>query len=309
VNTPAPTHSLDDLRGRTFPGVPLAVIGFPIDHSLSPIMHNSALARMAEADARFANWRYHRFAIEPASLVEALPLFHAAGFAGINLTIPHKVEVLPLLRAIDPEAARFGAVNTLVREADGYRGYNTDGYGIEHAVREAFGRGLQGRNVLLLGAGGAARAVAVQCMQSGCARLVLVNRNPERLAELRARVQAAFPDRAPPETLAPDAAARARWCDFLVINVTSLGLKPADPAPIDFAALGEGTEVFDSTYGCVNALARGCAQRGIPYSDGLPMLVWQGARSLQIWTGVSDVPVATMERAARAELKQRENGE
>lgn len=279
----------------------MAVIGFPVRHSLSPPMHNAALAAMA---GRFVDWQYFALEIPVEDMAAALPLLHRCGFYGLNLTIPHKVDVIPLLEEVDPEAERMGAVNTLVRTENGYRGYNTDGYGIRKAIGEQLNRLLEGADVLLLGAGGAARAIAVECLQSGCARLTLANRNIERLDALRDRLSehAEFGRRLrkfPLSSLPDD------WQSApIVINATALGLKEQDPAPLDLERMPAETVVYDTTYGVRNQLFRAAKLRGMAYADGLSMLVWQGVRSLEIWSGET-VPQPVMANAARQALEER----
>lgn len=283
----------------------LAVLGFPVRHSLSPAMHNAALQAMAQQGVDVGALSYHALELPVERLAEALEKLHAHGFAGLNLTIPHKVEVLKLLSEVDPEAARMGAVNTLVRKEKGYAGFNTDGYGILKAVEQCLKRSFDGADVLLLGAGGAARAIAVQCLASGCQRLSIVNRSNDRLEQLGQHMRSSGTplDRvrfATPEELPGD------WAgDLLVINATALGLKPDDPAPVDVRRLPAGSSIYDTTYGCRNQLAADCEARGLPYADGLSMLVWQGVRSLEIWTG-SEVPVEVMADAAAHALKERQ---
>ncbi|MBC7367518.1 MAG: shikimate dehydrogenase, partial [Undibacterium sp.] len=152
-----PVLTLADLDGWTFPGTALAVLGYPIKHSISPAMHNAALAAFAPTDARFADWRYFRFEVQPDDLPRGLELFHAKNFHGLNLTVPHKVIAFDRIAATDPAARPIGAVNTLLRKSEGWRGYNTDGYGLAAAIREILGLDLAGAHVILLGAGGAAR--------------------------------------------------------------------------------------------------------------------------------------------------------
>ena len=118
-----PILTLDDLPGWSFRGTALAVLGQPIAHSVSPAMHNAALAELARTQPRFADWRYFRFEVPPARLAEALPRLHAAGFHGLNLTVPHKVLAFDLVPEKDPAAAAVGAINTLGRTAAGWRGH------------------------------------------------------------------------------------------------------------------------------------------------------------------------------------------
>ena len=157
-------HTLADLDDWRFDGVALAVLGHPVAHSLSPPMHNAALADLAARDPQFAHWRYFKFDVEPRDLRTALPRFHACGFRGLNLTIPHKIIAVELVARIDPAAAEAGAVNTLRRLDEGFEGFNTDGYGVSRAVTEDLGMTIAGSPVILLGAGGAARATAVTAM-------------------------------------------------------------------------------------------------------------------------------------------------
>ena len=297
--------TLDTLQSLDGNGPHLAVLGFPVRHSLSPAMHNAALADMGRQNLPVQGLHYHALELPVERLAEGLEALHAHSFAGLNLTIPHKVEVLKLLTAVDPEAARMGAVNTLVRNDKGYSGFNTDGYGIEKAVEQRLQRSFENADVLLLGAGGAARAIAVQCLASGCKRLSIVNRSGERLEQLRQHMQ----DSGTPMDrvrLATSASLPQDWAeDLLVINATALGLKPEDPAPVDIGQLPPSSSVYDTTYGCRNRLAIDCQSRGLAYADGLSMLVWQGVRSLEIWTGAK-VPVKVMADAALQALKERQ---
>lgn len=293
--------TLRDLDSWTRQLPSLAVLGFPVKHSLSPPMHNAALAAMG---GKFANWKYFALEIPVEEMAEALPLLHRCGFYGLNLTIPHKVNVIPMLEEIDPAAERMGAVNTLVRTPTGYRGFNSDGYGIRKAVEEKLQRQFRGAEILLLGAGGAARAIAVECLQAGCQRLTLGNRNVERLEALAGRLNEI-----------PEFVSRVRhfplnelpddWDDSLIIiNATALGLKAEDPAPLALPSIPDTSVIYDTTYGCKNQLRKDALNQRIPYADGLSMLVWQGVRSLEIWTEES-VPQPVMAQAAQRALEER----
>jgi shikimate dehydrogenase len=298
-----PVHTLADLERVAFPGTPLAVLGFPIRHSLSPAMHNAALAEMARADPAFAAWHYTRFEVPPDDLPRALDRLHAGGFRGLNLTVPHKVIAFAGVAAVDPAARPIGAVNTLRRTAAGWHGYNTDGYGLATAVAAEFGRPLTGAHVILLGAGGAARAAAVECCQRRCASLWVANRTPARLDALLALLRSldapgslhGFAPADPPADLPAGA---------LVINATSVGLRPDDPAPVDLARLPRPAGVYDMVYNPPEtALLRQAAALGLPRANGLAMLVHQGAKALEIWSGVpADRTAPVMLRAARAAL-------
>lgn len=295
--------SLDDLDAWSFEGTALAVLGHPVAHSLSPAMHNAALAAMALEEPEFRRWRYFKFDIEPAGLARALPRFFARGFRGLNLTIPHKVLAVELVREVDPAAAEAGAVNTLRRQSDGFAGFNTDGYGISRAVRETLGIGLPGSAVVLLGAGGAARGAAVTCLREGCRELWIGNRTPVHLEKLLLALRPlaertgvplrGFDLARPPAGLPGDA---------LIINATSAGLKEGDPAPIELAGFPGRPCVYDMIYHTAEtALLRDASARGLRASGGLSMLVHQGARALEIWTG-RPVPAAIMHGACLAAL-------
>jgi shikimate dehydrogenase len=306
VSAPDPVLSLGDLDRWSFPGTALAVLGHPIAHSLSPAMHNAALAALARTDARFASWRYFKFEVEPEKLLSALDRFHAEGFLGLNLTVPHKVIALARVAAPAPDLQAIGAVNTLAREqAPGaWAGHNTDGYGLAAALRDDLGATLTGSPVILLGAGGAARGAAVECLRRGCAALWIANRTRARLEDLLVRLgplAAAVPLRgfeppAPPADLPAGA---------FVINATSLGLRAGDAAPIDLARLPRPAGVYDMIYNPANTpLLRQAAALGVPHANGLSMLVHQGAKSLEIWSGVpAERTAPTMRRAAEAALR------
>jgi len=294
--------TLAALESWTFAGTALAVLGHPIGHSISPPMHNAALAEMARADARFATWEYFRFDVPPDDLPRALGLLHARKFRGVNLTVPHKILAFGRVAAVDPAARDVGAVNTLLWTAAGWHGFNTDGHGLATAVREDLGRELAGAHVILLGAGGAARGAAVECLRQRCASLWIANRTPENLATLLAALGPlaagvplrGFSPASPPSDLPASA---------VVINATSAGLRDTDPPPVDLTALPNVAAVFDMIYNPPQTrLLRQAGFLGLPHANGLGMLVHQGARSLEIWSD-APVPVAAMRVAARAALQ------
>lgn len=295
-----PVLTLADLDRWSFAGTALAVLGHPIKHSISPAMHNAALATMATRDPRFATWKYFRFEVHPDDLPAALPAFHAKGFLGLNLTVPHKILAFSRVAQVDPAAQPVGAVNTLRSTPEGWRGFNTDGYGLATAVRENLGLDLADTPVILLGAGGAARGAAVECLQRQCASLWIGNRTAANLDALLAHLRplaSGVPlhgfDPASPADLPAHA---------LVINATSAGLRDTDPLPADLARLPRPVGVYDMIYNppLTPLLAHARAQ-GIPHANGLSMLIHQGARALELWSE-TDVPVDAMRKAAQAAL-------
>lgn len=276
------------------------MLGHPIKHSVSPAMHNAALAELAAGDARFAGWRYFKFEIRPDDLPHALGVLHAKKFRGVNLTVPHKIIAFDRVAAVDPAAQPVGAVNTLLWTERGWRGHNTDGYGLAAAVRETLGRDLAGADIVLLGAGGAARGAAVECLQRGCASLRIANRTRENLATLLAAL-APVAGNIPVRGFAPSEPPRDLPADSLVINATSAGLRADDPVPIDLATLPRPAAVFDMIYNPPQTpLLRAAAALGVPQANGLAMLVHQGAKALEIWTGIPAAQTAPAMAAAAA---------
>jgi shikimate dehydrogenase len=296
-----PDHTLADLPAWSFRGTALAVVGRPVGHSLSPAIHNAALAELAKTRPEFAGWRYFKFDIAPEELPAALQQFHQRGFRGLNLTVPHKSLAVDLLAGSDDFVRAAGAANTLSYSAAGWKGANTDGYGLATALREELGAGFAGSRIILLGAGGAARGAAVECLRGGCESLWIGNRTADTLAAL---VQQLRPlagktvlrgfDLANPPADVP--------AEAIVINATSLGLKATDPAPADLAKFPRPRGVYDMIYRpAQTALLKQAAHLGLRHANGLSMLIHQGARSLGIWTGAV-VPVNVMHAAAHAAL-------
>jgi shikimate dehydrogenase len=301
----SPVLTVSDLEAWSGAGTSLAVLGHPIKHSISPAMHNAALRELAQQETRFADWEYFRFDVHPDDLPRGLALLHAKHFRGVNLTVPHKIIAFDRVAAVDANARPVGAVNTLRWSERGWEGFNTDGYGLATAIEESFGRTLAGVPVILLGGGGAARGAAVECLQRGCASLHVANRTRENLDTLLAALRplaqgipvAGFAPSAPPHDLPASA---------IVINATSAGLKESDPLPIDLARLPRPFAVFDMIYNPpLTGLLREARARGIACANGLGMLVHQGAKALEIWTGVPATQTApTMAAAARRAMAE-----
>jgi len=295
--------TLADLSNWPTDHIWLAVLGHPISHSISPAMHNAALAAMARHDPQFATWRYVRFDVPPEHLPEALARLHTLRFRGLNLTVPHKVIAFDRVRRVDTAARPIGAVNTLRWSAEGWEGFNTDGYGLVTALREDLSAGdLKGADMVLLGAGGAARGAAVELLQQGCASLWIGNRTASNreallaaLAPLAARTTLrGFDPQHPPSDLPAGA-----W----VINATSAGLRASDSAPVDLSRLPTPAGVYDMIYNPPQTplLAQADAL-GLPRANGLSMLIHQGARALEIWSH-TPVPVQEMRQAATVSLR------
>jgi shikimate dehydrogenase len=289
---PGEVLTLEQVAAADFSGVtPLGVLGYPIKHSVSPQMHNAALAELAKTDPKFASWRYYRIEVQPERLKEALDLLAAKGFVGLNLTLPHKVLATQWVKMGDIVGSVSGAVNTLRRAGDGWVGTNTDGIGFMYALRqEPVRETITDAEVVLLGAGGAARALAAICLTQGCRHLWIGNRSEGRLSELvgklrplnHAGIISGFDLKDAAHAVLPKIA--------LVINATSLGLSPEDPSPIDLSIFSTGTKVFDTTYGTQDsAFIKQAKALRFPVANGLMMLVFQGYGSLDDWLEHSDV--------------------
>jgi shikimate dehydrogenase len=287
------TLTLASLRTAVFAPGQLGVLGDPIAHSLSPAMHNAALADLLPTHPRLAGVRYHRLHITAEELPEALTLLHAKGFAGVNLTVPHKIQALTLVETLSPEAKRAASVNTLVRTPTGWAGHTTDGQGFLEALRDRTGRTTTGLPVILLGSGGAARAVAAACLDDGCASLSLHNRDVAKAADLATAL-------ADPRVRAAGLADIKASPDAVIVNCTTLGLKPTDASPFPAELLAPGQFVFDTTYGdAASCLLRQAQARGVAGGDGRPMLRWQGALAFRLWNGM--LPPEAPMRAALGE--------
>ncbi len=273
----------------------VCLIGWPVEHSLSPAMHNAAF------EALGLGWRYELLPVPPGQLDATLEGLRADNFRGGNVTVPHKSAVMAFLDEIDDAARVIGAVNTITVQGGRWRGYNTDAAGFVRALREA-GMGVAGRRALLLGAGGAARAVAYALAGAGCA-VAIHNRTASRAAELVRDLQD-LGLRAPVSWVPDEAALHeldlARF--GLLVNATAAGMWPnseSTPWP-DALAMRSHWTVFDLVYNPLETrFLRQARQAGAKTIDGLGMLVWQGALAFELWAGQK--PPADLMRAAALE--------
>lgn len=272
------------------------VIGDPVGHSLSPGMQNAAF-RALGIQAEYTAVRV---------LKEDLGAFAADAskrLAGFNITVPHKNNILPFLAGIDPTARASGSVNTVkVQEDGGLYGWSTDGYGLEHAVLEAGGPALKGTTICFIGCGGVTPALAFHAAAAGAGEIRILNRTVEKAQMLSRQLGGHFGG------LRCQGASLACAGDFLkgaelTVQCTSLGLKEDDPAPVDPALLSRETFLFDLVYRETKILA-GARARGIRCADGLAMLLHQGAKSFEIWTGC-EAPLEEMRRVLYREAAAR----
>ena len=279
----------------------VGVLGWPVGHSRSPAIHEAAFAALG-----MTGWRYQKLPVPPALFAETARALAGAGFAGANVTIPHKQAVRAYLDTLDPAAERIGAVNTIAREGDRLIGYNTDAPGFLRSLVEVGGFDPQGAEVLVLGAGGAARAVAVALLDGGAARITLTNRTAARARELADQL-ARLGRVSVVEWEGEERAAAARSAD-LIVNATALGMAhgPApEVGPLAADAIRAGVVVYDLVYVPARTpLLDLAARQGARVIEGLPMLIYQGAIAFERWFG-RPAPIEVMTRAAEAALRDR----
>lgn len=272
-----------------------AIIGWPVAHSRSPLMQNAAFQALGLDSV------YVPFAVPPERLAEAVQGMRAMGVAGWNVTIPHKAAIMPLLDELSPEAVRAGAVNT-VRQQDGRLiGYNTDGAGLLVALERELNCTVAGKQVVVLGAGGAARGAVAALMEARAAGIAVVNRTVTTARQLVEQLGGGTGQAAVGGLTAcePTALPSLLPVTDLLINATSLGLHGEEIGGVELALLPETAKVYDMVYGEVpTPLVQKARQRGLMASDGLGMLVAQGELAFQCWTAVT--PPAGLMRAALA---------
>jgi shikimate dehydrogenase len=283
-----------------------AVYGWPVKHSASPAMQNAGLAALG------LNWRYLAFETNPADLRAAIAGAKAMKFIGLNLTVPHKLLALDMVDELDESAKTWGAVNTIRFEAKDRagqwqplriipgdealelrtHGFNTDADAITRSLREDLGVEPRGARIVLLGAGGAGRTAALKLAADGAAELFLVNRTASKADEVAAAIRQRFPKVAV-------TVGYPRGGADLLLNATSLGLKPVDASPLDekLFPLRGVKSVYDMIYRPAETpLLKAAKAAGCKAANGLGMLLHQGAKALEIWTG-QPAPVVVMRRA------------
>ena len=269
------------------------IFGYPVKHSLSPLMQNAAFSKKA-IDAV-----YVPFEVPPENLKEAVEGVRALGIKGLNVTVPHKERIVEHLDYLSDEAELLGAVNTVKNENGELTGYNTDAEGFLRSLLEE-GVELEGKRALMFGAGGAARAVGYALLKGGVKFLNIVNRNFSRgkeVGELLGKLGnvLVYPlKESTVEVLLEDV--------DLIVNTTSLGMKPDDPHLFDYSKIPSGVTVVDIIYNPPEPpLLKAAREKGCKTVNGLGMLVHQGAVAFEIWTG-EKAPVETMREVLKREL-------
>ncbi len=282
------------LDGKLCPAQ-LSVFGDPIAHSASPPMQNAALA------AQGKDLQYVRIQVKPEELEGALRNLPDAGFLGTNLTIPHKVAALAFVDEVSTESRLMGAINTIAVREGKLHGFNTDGPGFAAAVEEKFGVTLGTLRVLVLGGGGGAgRAISIQCALAGCPSIFVANRTIEKAEVLSAEIEENLHAVVTPINLTPEALTNALYSVDLIINATPLGMKSEDPSPLPDGILTSKHLVYDTVYsGGENELHNQALNIGARYTNGLSMLLHQGALAYEIWFN-EPAPLETMRSALTA---------
>jgi len=277
------------------------LIGWPVSHTLSPAMQNAAFAALG------LNCVYVAFSVEPKDLAAALAGARALGIAGLNVTVPHKEAAARLVDELDEFARLAGAVNTVVNRDGKLAGFNTDGEGFLRALAGEAGFDPFGRTVLVLGAGGAARAITLSLAKAGAKKFYIAGRTYERalalcrhLEENTGAAARALPWPEPGETLPAGAVEEAG----LVVQTTPLGMGHLrdELPPLPYRCFRAGQVAFDAVYHPPDTpFLREARARGAAAVGGLGMLVHQGALAFELWTGASP-PLSVMEEAARRAL-------
>ena len=280
----------------------LGILGYPLGHSASPAFQQAALDHLG-LDARYEAWE-----VEPERLAERVQELRGPDLLGFSVTVPHKEAVMPLLDAVEATARDIGAVNTVVCRDGRLVGANTDLAGFLAALREEGAYEPRGGSALVLGAGGAARAVAYALLSDGAAAVAIANRSPERARILAEELGARFPAKVQALPLDAEALAPLLGADAsvdLLVNCTSVGMAHGpdpDASPVPAGLMPSTALVYDLVYNPQETPLLAAARRaGARTLGGLPMLVYQGAAAFRLWTG-REAPIDVMLRAASAAL-------
>lgn len=257
----------------------VGIIGHPVRHSLSPLLHNRWFQDLG------LDFLYERWNVAPSALKKAIRVFDRRGVVGFNVTVPHKERVLKYLDGLSPEVRAIGAVNTVVRKGDRFLGENTDGYGFLESCREA-GAHPAGKSILILGAGGAARALGFALAKAHAKRVTVAARRLPQAQGLALSLRRRFPK------VSASACALTRGRIALeetefdwIVNATPVGLHARDPIPLTPDLFQKGQFVCDLIYHRRTKFLSQAEERGARTLGGLGMLLHQAARSFHLWTG------------------------
>ena len=276
------------------------ILGDPIEHTMSPVMHNTAFKNKG------VDYVYLAFRVKKEELGKAIEGMRALNIRGLNITIPHKVTVIQFLDELDHLAAKIGAINTIVNSNGVLKGYNTDATGFLQALRE---RGIEpkGKRVVILGAGGASRAISFILAERGSS-LVILNRTWDKAKVCADRISEIFQSEATALKLNRENLATALSEADILVNATSVGTSPdTNETPVTSNLLKPSLIVFDIVYNPIKTrLQREAEVAGATVISGLDMLVWQGALAFEKWVGL-EAPVELMREEVIRVLQRHEN--
>lgn len=272
------------------------IIGYPVAHSLSPKMQNAALRRLG------INAQYFAFEVKPKDLKNAIQGVKGRGMTGVNITIPHKEAVIKYLDEVSREAELIGAVNTIVNKNGKLFGYNTDAHGFIKSLKEDLKFSPKAKAIFVIGAGGAAKAVVFGLAIEGAKRIVLTDMIDEKALDLACEVELRTGCECIAIEIHSTGAAEMILNSQLLVNATPIGMKAGDPAVINPEVLHKGLCVFDLVYNRETKLLKAAARKGIRAVGGLNMLLYQGAKAFELWTG-KKAPVEVMRKALAKKLR------
>lgn len=275
----------------------VGIFGHPIHQSLSPIMHNAAF------DALELDSRYLAFDVRPEMLRKAVEALRALQLVGVNVTLPHKEKVVRYLDELSPEARLIGAVNTIENREGHLSGHNTDGIGFIKAFQETFGQSVEGKRVLLLGAGGSARAIAMQLVNQRVSEIIIANRTYARARKLVKAIGESFPgSSALAIRLQGESLVKICSRADILINATSTGLMQEKPFAIEAKVFRPNMLICDLTYNPpLTAFLEMASQAGCKTMNGVGMLLHQGALAFRVWFG-QEPPLSVMQAALERAL-------
>lgn len=280
---------------RLTPPARLAIFGDPVAKSASPFLQNAALRE------RGYEFQYVRIQVAPENLSDAFSALPKAGFLGCNLTMPHKQAAFTLVNEVSKEAQLMGAINTVAVRDGRLLGFNTDGPGFAAAIQEEFGIPLSSLRVLILGgAGGAGRAITVQCALEKCPSITIANRSHEKGKRLAEEIANRLGTPITSIHLDQGAISKALESTDLIVNATPLGMKEGDPSPLPNHLLKSDHLVYDTVYnGGTTALIKQAKDANSRNANGLTMLLHQGAKAFEIWFN-EPAPLEVMRTALKS---------
>ncbi len=290
----------------------LGIFGYPVSHTISPAMHNAVIKAIG------LDMAYLSFEVKPSNLKDAINGIKGLGMLGVNITIPHKETVIKFLDEVSEEARLIGAVNTIVNRDGRLIGHNTDGYGYVSSLKEDCNFNPSGKNIVILGAGGAARGILVALAQKGVNKITVANRTVSRGISLIKTFKGKLPGiKFEAIGLKEDVLKISLKDAHLLINATPSGMNYGASRPcrrdngntvalvqkIPLDSLPKTAIVSDIVYNPLETILLKNAKRlGLTIHGGLGMLIHQGAKSFKLWTGI-DAPIDIMRKAARKALK------